>query len=191
MKSIFKVLSLAAALTVSTVAAHADSVNGMISINGYDKYTNDTIAFQGSGSTSAMATSGTLSNLFAAGDTSSATVAMSDFNFGAGFVSPTQVFTVTNNGTTVTLTLTSITSSGIDAYGNLAIMGKGVLSQTGFDSSEGDFALTSQFGNTGATVTFSASAVAPTPEPNTLMLLGTGLMSSAGMLYRRRRSNKA
>lgn len=187
MKSIFKVLSLAAALTVSAVAAHADSVNGMISITGYDKYTNDSISFQGNGYTRAEATSGTLSSLFAAGDTSAASVTMNDFSFGAGFVNPTQVFTVTNNGTTVTLTLTSITSSGIDAYGNLSIMGKGVLSETGYDSTVGDFALTSQFGSTGATVTFSASAVAPTPEPNTLMLLGTGLVSSAGMLYRRRK----
>lgn len=190
MKSLFKVLSLAAALTVSTVAAHADAVHGQISINGYDTYTSNTINFAGTGTTAAMATTGTLSDLFAPGDSSLATVTLNSFNFGAGFTSPTQVFTVTHNGKTVTLTLTAInpTGTGIDSFGDLSIHGTGVLSETGYTDSIGTFSLTSQGGGGGAQVTFSATSVAPTPEPNSLMLLGTGLVSSAGMLYRRRRS---
>lgn len=186
MKSLFKVLSLAAALTVSAAAAHADPVNGIISINGADNYNSTNITFVGNGTTQAVLTAGTLTNLFAAGDTSMAPVSLTSFNFDGGFV-PTQVFSVTHNGVTVSLMLNSITTVTNDSTG-LNIIGNGVLSETGYTPAAGVFKLTTQDGGTGATVSFSATTVAPTPEPNSLMLLGTGLVSSAGMLYRRRRN---
>ena len=185
-KATLKLLSLAAALTVTSMAAHADAVHGIISINGYDTYTSNTINFVGTGETSAIATTGTFSDLFPGG-TGTADVTLHSFNFAGGFVNPTQVYSVTNNGVTVSFSLVSITSSSIDANGDLKIIGRGIFSETGYDNAEGTFNLTSQGGGTGATVTFSATSVAPTPEPNTLLLLGTGLMSSAGALYRRRR----
>ena len=185
-KATLKLLSLAAVLTVTSLAAHADAVHGVISITGYDTYDSNSISFDGNGYTQAKAATGTFSDLFSASDTVAA-VSLSDFNFGSGFTSPTQVFSITNNGVTVSLTLTSITSSSIDADGNLTILGRGIFSETGYDSAEGTFDLTTQGGQTGGVVTFSATSVAPTPEPNTLLLLGTGLMSSAGALYRRRR----
>ncbi|MBS1815526.1 MAG: PEP-CTERM sorting domain-containing protein [Acidobacteria bacterium] len=185
-KSTLKILSLATALAVTSLAAHADTVHGSISIGGGDTYTTSSIHFTRAGDAYAEDATGTFADLFTSTNTH-ASVTMNDFNFGSGFVNPTQVFTLTNNGKTVTFSLTGITSSGIDSNGDLHILGVGTFTETGYSSSTGTFNLTSQNGSGGAKVTFSASAVAPTPEPNTLLLLGTGLMSSAGALYRRRR----
>jgi hypothetical protein len=171
-------ITVFAAVTVAT--AKADTISGSISISGADSYNKNSVTFVGNGSVNAV--TGTLTSL----GTCQLCVALTDFNLKPTTFSPTTIFTVTNNGETVSLLLSSLTT--VKSNGNmLNVVGEGTLSQTGYDSAQGTIRLTSQDGKAGV-VSFSATTmVAPTPEPGTLMLLGTGLVGSAGALYNRRR----
>jgi len=189
MKRALKLCTLVLGLAGLTAMAKADPVTGQISINGYDNYTTNYITFIGNGSTNSSVATGSFSNLFSP-TSDTASVKLYNFSFGSAFVNPTQVFRITNNNVTASLELTSISYSGIDQYGQLSIIGTGVLNETGFDASPGTFDLTSQ-GGTNTNVTFSATAVAPTPEPSSLLLLGTGLLGSAGAFFRRRNQTAA
>lgn len=185
MRLLNKMFALGAVL-VATSCAFADPITGTINVNGTDTYGPSTINFVGNGSLGLNSETGTLAML---GNCQNC-VTLNSFNFDGAFVSPTQVFTVTNNGKTVSLTLDSISMYRIDAAG-LAVLGTGILTETGYTDTVGSLILTSPGPEGPSNVTFAAfgTALAPTPEPSTLLLLGTGLVSSAGALYRRRRLN--
>lgn len=186
-KMMKKLLTLGVVVAASASIASADPmISGTVSINGADQYgfSSNSGFINFTGPANVGADTGTLSAL----GTCMACVTMTNLNYGT--VLPTQVFTVTNNGITVSMELNSIesiTQSGSGATNTAELLGLGTLYETGYAPTNGTYVLTSQ-GGYNTDVTFSATA-APTPEPNTLMLLGTGLMSSAGALYRRRRQN--
>jgi hypothetical protein len=193
MKNWNKLAILGAVLAVSASYASATTIFGQLSISGTDTYTANTISFDTGPTTIGGAVTGTFNPTF----TDGTAVTMTDFATDGTFV-PTTVFSVTESGVTLTYFLQTLTTTfsnaGVpSAYpGDLTLLGTGYFTETGYGNATANFNLTSQFGSTGGTqVTFSETSYAEpsaAPEPSGLVLLGTGLMGTAGLLFRKRKS---
>jgi len=93
---------------------------------------------------------------------------------------PASLFTTTYGTVTATFDPTTFISSDITIYGSSELI-EGIFFQTGYAATYEVLDLTSNG------KTFTADLVPATlPEPTSLVLLGTGLLCSAGFLFRRR-----
>lgn len=184
MKNLCKISVLGALLIASASYASATTINAVLDLAGSGSYDATNIQFQtaafpvGTDVINGVAYSGpvtfTLTTPFAWGSV----------NYGA---SGTQVFT-TNVGLSFFLqTATGVLSNG----GNeLTLTGTGLFEEAGYVNTPGTFILTSQYNGQpyDSLTSFSSSAsTSATPEPSSLILLGSGLMGGAGLLFRKRK----
>lgn len=179
---------LGAALLATPAFAITMDPNNQISFAGTDTYCGTTSTANCSAGTIHFSymypvAPGAATGIFSA--FAGSTPVFSDFNY-LLTTAPFTLLSDTSNGQSLTFTVTNYThsiSSGLEVSGN------GYYTLTNGSTSTqvngGNFDLTTQ-GATGSTVTFSdTNSLAATPEPSSLALLGTGILSVAGIMRRR------
>jgi len=183
MKLLTKVLSVGAVLIGSAPFALAIPLSGSIGVGGSDTFTSNSITFVNPGIV--LATSNSFSTFMGQ------TATLGSFNFDSSAAGTTLITTTDMMGDVLKFVITGITAFGPNAailVPNVAVTGTGTFSNTapGYTSTPGTFSLTTS--TTGLTTfQLNGTATPPVPEPSSLILLGTGLLSAAGTVLRKRR----
>jgi hypothetical protein len=191
MKNLLKVLAFGAMLAASSSLAYASPLSGTVTIDGGTTaitpgtlpggttsitFATDTYTIGGTGSFTAASLTGVLPGIEAVSFVSVFNIPNTNGNV---FTGETLFTFVYNGATTETFTVNSVTTGpngSLYFYGTLNGT-NAVYILTPDDSHNGSFSGTLD--------------VTPTPEPSSLVLLGTGLIGAAGLMFRKRRSVKA
>ncbi|MEO7028644.1 MAG: PEP-CTERM sorting domain-containing protein [Acidobacteriaceae bacterium] len=101
---------------------------------------------------------------------------------------PVQLFQVTQSGKTLTFFVTNVNQGTLGKLGTTGgFSGQGFVTLSGYSQTNVQFVLTN--GGPGAgEKNFTVDLIAHAPEPSGLVLLGTGVMGAAGMMFRSRRA---
>jgi hypothetical protein len=181
MKNFAKIFSVAALAIAPALIAHADVITfvGNVTDNGGTQVVSGSNSLVFTGSTvidPVVPTTGTIFNTITGGPTY--VLNPFTFNLGSTFAG-TSLFTLPSTAGTVTFTATSTFSApGDNLYVGGYLTGGVFTTNT---AAEYDITIL----NTGGDLT---SLTIFAPEPNSLVLLGTGLVSAAGMMIRKRRN---
>lgn len=195
MKHIGKILVLGAAAVLAAPIAHATSINANFGVSGPATYTyvdsnNASFAFSNPGRFTTNGGS-TISPYFSVNNT----ITFQTAPFSLGPIGTTKSFgttgveiaTSTHSGETLKFYVTSYTADYIGTAGAV-VEGTGYFTETGVTNYTPSSAVFSfEPSVVPGSMTFTANTNTVTPEPSSLMLLGSGLVSAAGMLIRRRR----
>lgn len=175
-----KLLLAGALLAVASPMAFADPVDGSISVSGTDTWTSSGITFN-PGTGVVLQGTGTMSNF-----TLGTPVSLQSFQFNSSAIGAVIISATNAIGQLVTFTLTSIPTIVSNTATFLNITGTGTFAETNYSSVTGTFSLTSTV-NGITSFTFDGTVPALTPEPSSLLLLGTGLLGAATLVMRRRK----